>query len=89
MDKTSRSLLDDVNMPLKFTLFDTFNNRAFYIELKDDSSKESPRRRKSHAPSAMLQQRSRRRKACQEGGKAAADLDETFADESFTVRGFQ
>ena len=35
MDKTSlRSLLDDVPMRLKF-IFDTFNNRAFYIELKE------------------------------------------------------
>lgn len=35
MEKTSlRSLLDDVPMRLKF-IFDTFNNRAFYIELKE------------------------------------------------------
>ncbi len=35
MENTSlRSLLDDVPMRLKF-IFDTFNNRAFYIELKE------------------------------------------------------
>lgn len=83
MDKTSlRSLLDDVPMRLKF-IFDTFNNRAFYIELKEmipgkNLKKAQITRSIGDAPAEILVEE----KPAKKGAKPQ-QTDENFADESF------
>lgn len=83
MDKTSlRSLLDDVPMRLKF-IFDTFNNRAFYIELKEmipgkNLKKAQITRSIGDAPAEILVEE----KPVKKGAKPQ-QTDENFADESF------
>lgn len=98
MDKTSlRSLLDDVPMRLKF-IFDTFNNRAFYIELKEmipgkNLKKAQITRSIGDAPAEILVEE----KPAKKGGKAAADRrklcrrnfygSEGFNDDDFSNEG--
>ena len=83
MDKTSlRSLLDDVPMRLKF-IFDTFNNRAFYIELKEmipgkNLKKAQITRSIGDAPAEILVEE----KPAKKGAKPQ-QTDENFSDESF------
>ncbi len=83
MDQASlRSLLDDVPMRLKF-IFDTFNNRAFYIELKEmvpgmNLKEAQVSRSIGEAPEQILVEA----KPAKKGGKAQ-QADENFADESF------
>ena len=83
MDQTSlRSLLDDVPMRLKF-IFDTFNNRAFYIELKEmvpgmNLKEAQVSRSIGEAPEQILVEE----KPAKKGGKAQ-QADENFTDESF------
>ncbi len=83
MDQTSlRSLLDDVPMHLKF-IFDTFNNRAFYIELKEmvpgmNLKKAQVSRSIGDAPEQIVVEE----KPAKKGGKAQ-QADENFTDESF------
>ena len=83
MDKTSlRSLLDDVPMRLKF-IFDTFNNRAFYIELKEmipgkNLKKAQITRSIGDAPAEILVEE----KPAKKGAKPQ-QTDDNVADESF------
>lgn len=98
MDKTSlRSLLDDVPMRLKF-IFDTFNNRAFYIELKEmipgkNLKKAQITRSIGNAPAEILVEE----KPAKKGAKPQADRrklcrrkfygSEGFNDDDFSNEG--
>lgn len=82
-DTSLRSLIDDVPTRLMF-LFDTFNNRALYIELKEiipgkHLKKAEVTRSIGQAPPEILIEE----KPAKKKGKGAAAADENFTDEDF------